>query len=252
MPSPTERNTKRRKRVAAAIGLLFAIAGGLAYATTRDGGQPTDEPAALAAPAPSAGSDAAPGSTDASSPDGSTAPSSDGADAPNTKTTGRSTVLHPAVTTTSPTPDTSVLPTAPGDTTDPGFETAHRPTHPETATAADFTVAGDPADVFSPGVSQPLDLVITNPNDSDLTVSGLTVTVGPASLSGCSAGNLVVTRNFSGTVTVPAHSTHSLSSLNVPEAQWPAITMPASSSSQDACKTATFQLTYTGTGSLPS
>lgn len=61
-----------------------------------------------------------------------------------------------------------------------------------------------------------------------------------------------MTRNFSGSVVVPANSTRSLSALNVPESQWPVLTMPNTDFNQDACQHAVFQLTYTGTGSIPS
>jgi hypothetical protein len=105
---------------------------------------------------------------------------------------------------------------------------------------------------YLPGVSQPVDLTISNPFGFDLSVTAITTHVGPASRPDCGDGNLVVTRDFSGMVVVPAHATRSLSGLNVPESQWPILTMPDTASNQDACTRATFQLTYTGTGSVTS
>jgi hypothetical protein len=116
----------------------------------------------------------------------------------------------------------------------------------------DFRIAGSPASDFHPGVSQAVDLVITNSSDRALTVTAVTVEIGPASLPACSAGNLIVTRGFSGEVVLPAHATRSLSALAVPQNEWPVLTMPDTSINQDACQHATFQLTYRGTGTMPS
>ena len=61
-----------------------------------------------------------------------------------------------------------------------------------------------------------------------------------------------MTNDFSGAVVVRTHATQALSGLGVPESQWPVLTMPNTSFSQDACMHAIFQLTYTATGSVLS
>jgi large repetitive protein len=113
----------------------------------------------------------------------------------------------------------------------------------------DFTVSGDLASVMlAPGVSAPLPLTISNPNDEPIFVTAITVTVqagstnpgcdGPANLAvtpsdASEANPLVVPAN--GSVTLPAGGVSAplLEMLNLP-------------TNQDACKGATFTFSYGG------
>ncbi len=119
--------------------------------------------------------------------------------------------------------------------------------------SGDFTIGGNAADPFYPGTSEPLDLVITNPFKFAIKVLTVSVTVGPVPTRNgvpdpaCPAAtNLLVTRPLGTTMTAPAQSTKSLSDLGVPQAQWPALTMPDLPTNQDACEGATFTLVYSG------
>ena len=122
-----------------------------------------------------------------------------------------------------------------------------------TITSIEFTISGAPYGDFSPGKHQLIDLEITNPNDFDIKVTGVNVTIADATTKdalpnpGCiGSQNLLVSQSFSGTVTVPANST-----VTVPDAQSPELTMPNLSTNQDACKGTSFQIHYTGTAILP-
>jgi len=102
---------------------------------------------------------------------------------------------------------------------------------------------------FYPGVEQPVNLRFSNTANQSLTVDSVTITIEhTTSKAGCDGPtNLKVTRNFSGTVTVPGSSTKSLSDLNVPAGQWPLLKMPNLPSPQNDCMDANFTITYTGT-----
>ncbi|HVW31832.1 MAG TPA: hypothetical protein VHL53_04775, partial [Acidimicrobiia bacterium] len=154
----------------------------------------------------------------------------------------------PAPAGADPAPTTTT--TAPAPAPDPGIDPASRLPTPPGREPATFTVSGNPAGTVRPGASAPIDLTIANPNGSDLTVTAVTIAVGPPSVPACGAGTLAVSRPFSGPVVVPAHTTRSLSALGIPQSQWPALTMPQSPVNQDACQQATFPITYTGTGTV--
>lgn len=121
-----------------------------------------------------------------------------------------------------------------------------------------FPITGNTSQLFAPGVSQPVNLVITNPFDFDIKVIGVTITVQSGTTKNnlpnpaCNGSqNLVATRAFSGSVVVGRNSTRSLPQLNTPSAQWPVLTMPDLAVNQDACKSTTFHLTYTATAVRP-
>jgi hypothetical protein len=126
-----------------------------------------------------------------------------------------------------------------------------------TATADDFPVSGSISG-FYPGRSQRLDLSIGNPNNFDLRVLSVGITVQDAterpdgSASACiGSQNLVVTQALQVSptpVVIPRNTTRTLSQLGIPEAQWPLLTMPNLEVNQDVCKNTVFTLTYSGTG----
>jgi len=98
--------------------------------------------------------------------------------------------------------------------------------------ARSFGVSGDVADL-APGVTRPLRLRLTNPNDSDISLEAVQVTVGDGS-TGCSGGTLRVAA-LPGPVFVPR-----LGEAGVTLG----VTMSASAAS--ICEGATFPLTYGG------
>jgi hypothetical protein len=120
-----------------------------------------------------------------------------------------------------------------------------------------FSVSGGLAGVMAPGVTQPLDLFLTNANDFAIEVSSIAVTVQDATTTATKDGKLnracvgsehmSVSRPFTGPVVVPANATRSLSQLDMPAEQWPQISMLNLTTNQDACKDTTFELTYAGT-----
>lgn len=122
-----------------------------------------------------------------------------------------------------------------------------------TINSVSFGISGDVPQLLYPGMPpQSIDLSFTNPNSVAIVVTAVTITVGPAMHVGggpnpaCGPENLNVVRSFSGTVTVPANSTKSLSQLGTPAAQWPQIQMPDLPVNQDACENTTFPLNYAG------
>ena len=120
-----------------------------------------------------------------------------------------------------------------------------------------FTLAGTIAPGIAPGVTQPVGLSISNPNNQALSVTNLSVTLtGVTRTATAVAKNLPCTvadfavAQYSGPYpqTVAAGGTASLASLGVPTSQWPKITMLDTAANQDGCKGATLQLAYSGSG----
>jgi hypothetical protein len=124
-----------------------------------------------------------------------------------------------------------------------------------TVETRDFTVAGDPSQLFFLGNTQPVNLVITNPFAFDLRVDQVGITVQDATTKngnpnpGCiGSQNLVVSQAFTGPVVVPKRATKSLQDLGVPQSQWPTLTLANRAVNQDACQNAVFSFTYSGLG----
>jgi hypothetical protein len=95
-----------------------------------------------------------------------------------------------------------------------------------------FVVSGDVGDL-APGVTRPLAVRLTNPNDADISVEALEVTVGDGR-AGCPGGTLHVGA-FTGPVFVARGGA---AQISLP------VTMVTSAS--PACQGATFPLTYAG------
>jgi len=117
---------------------------------------------------------------------------------------------------------------------------------------SNITIAGNPPGSLSPGgAASAIDVSITNPFPFPIKVVAINIAVNAASSKvGCNgATNLIVVRQFSGTASLPANSTRTLSQLApaVTSAQWPLVQMPGLPANQDACKGAIFTLTYSGT-----
>lgn len=114
-----------------------------------------------------------------------------------------------------------------------------------------FGIAGD-ATGLAPGVVVPLDLRLTNPDRSAIAVSGVRVTIrdvvrAPGVSMPCSVSDYTIGQ-YAGSypLTVPGHSTRSLSALGVPVASRPKLTMLDRPVNQDGCKGARLILAYTG------
>ena len=162
--------------------------------------------------------------------------------------TGSSTSLQVATVPSTPTGSYSLTVTGTGGSIT-RTTTAHLTVSAGGGGNKPFTISGGPSNSLAPGVTAPINLSIYNPNNQPMQVTGLTVTVVATNKSACATDNYSV-RQFSGTYPiVPANSTWSLSQLGITQTAWPAVTMINKPVNQDACKGATVQLGYTGTGS---
>jgi hypothetical protein len=113
-----------------------------------------------------------------------------------------------------------------------------------------FALTGSADRLLAPGVSGPIDVAITNPNNQPLQVTNITMSVTGTSKAACTTSNFSVTQ-FSGTypITVPANSTRTLSQLGIASALRPKVTMINLPVNQDVCKNTGINLGFTGTGS---
>lgn len=122
--------------------------------------------------------------------------------------------------------------------------------------SAPFAIAGD-AGVLEPGVSQPLDLSLTNPNKAPLAVYNLAVSIASVNAPNaspalpCTLADFSV-QQFTGAypLVVPGSSTRTLSALGVPSAHWPQIAIVDSPSDQDGCLGAYLRLSYGGSATF--
>lgn len=117
-----------------------------------------------------------------------------------------------------------------------------------------FTISGNVSGLLAPGVSRPLDLALTNPNNKPVSVTNLTVTVqavvrAVSAVGPCGTADYAVTQ-YSGPypLTVPGSGTASLSTLGVAPSALPKLTMLNTATNQDGCKGATLTLAYSGSG----
>lgn len=119
-----------------------------------------------------------------------------------------------------------------------------------------FSLSGNLSGLLAPGYSRALDLQIANPNNKNIALSALQVSIAevvrtPGAMAAnlpCTTADYVVTQ-YSGTypLTAPPGAS-SLSSLRVPTAKWPQIRMLDTPLLQDGCKGATLSLQYSGSG----
>ncbi len=111
-----------------------------------------------------------------------------------------------------------------------------------------FTVSGGAAGPLAPGMTQPLAITLSNPNNVTITVTALTVATAPgSSKAGCDGPtNLALTQsNLSEAkaLTIPAgaHATLPSGAISAPQ-----VLMKDLPVNQDACKGAAFTFTYSG------
>jgi len=125
------------------------------------------------------------------------------------------------------------------------------------ASGKPFTIAGNLADPLAPGISRPLNLTLTNPNNKPLSVTNLTVTVKTVTRTAyavshnqpCTTGDYAVAQ-YSGPypLTVPANGSASLASLGISTSARPKVSMLNTALNQDGCKGATLALAFSGSG----
>jgi hypothetical protein len=124
------------------------------------------------------------------------------------------------------------------------------------STKRQFTLSGNTPGSLSPGSSAGLDLQITNPNTKPLSLTNISVALAGVTRSAdavsrnlpCTVADYTLTQ-YSGPypLTVPP-GTSSLSGLGVAPSSLPRVGMLDTGTSQDGCKGATLQLTYSGSG----
>jgi large repetitive protein len=117
-----------------------------------------------------------------------------------------------------------------------------------TATS-NFGISGNAVGLFYPsGATLPINIVITNPFNTTLTVTSVNVSVTGTSNAGCTSGNFTVVQNFSGSVNIPANTTESFMTAGVPQSSWPMVRMIDTGTNQDVCQTRTVNFSYSGSG----
>ncbi len=107
---------------------------------------------------------------------------------------------------------------------------------------------------LSPGASSPIDLRLTNRERFPLQVNKLVATIQTVTAPyadaahPCTPGDFAIVQ-FSGVYDfrLAASSTHTLSALGIPQAQWPLIQMLDRPVNQDGCQRAKVSLTFAGT-----
>jgi hypothetical protein len=128
-------------------------------------------------------------------------------------------------------------------------------TYSWTITRSGFGISGDIEGLLAPGVTRSLNLVLTNPYNNaqgidigqiGISVANATVRDGQFNPLCVGPENVIVTAGSAWPVNVPRDSSRSLSELNVPESDWPQVTMVNLPTNQDACKSTTFTFLYTG------
>ena len=112
--------------------------------------------------------------------------------------------------------------------------------------SANFTMSGGTNGLLVPGTSQGIDVSITNPNPSPITVSSVAVTVATDAGSCPVATNFAIVHGLMANATVPANSTKSLSDLGLAKAKWPTVSMLETNANQDGCKGAKLTFAFTG------
>lgn len=120
-----------------------------------------------------------------------------------------------------------------------------------------FTISGNLAEPLAPGISRPLNLTLTNPNNKPLAITNLTATVQSVTRTAyaiahnqpCTAADYPITQ-YSGPypLSVPANSSTTLAGLGVSTSARPKVSMLNTALNQDGCKGATLTLTYSGSG----
>ncbi len=113
-----------------------------------------------------------------------------------------------------------------------------------------FTISGALDRTLYPGGSGSLNLLLTNPGGTDLTVGEITVRVAGVSSPPqrqCLVADFVVTQlDFTLQFILPANATRTLTQLGVAAADLPQVAMTNTPVNQDGCKNSTVNLAFDG------
>ena len=126
---------------------------------------------------------------------------------------------------------------------------------PQHGAVHSFAIHGTVPVLLAPGTASPVDLSITNPRDSSLSVRWLAVSIASVQAPQadanhpCTLADFTVVQ-FSGTYGfgLARASTRSLSAMAIPAPEWPWIVMRNRPVNQDGCKGASLTLRLTGLG----
>ena len=172
-----------------------------------------------------------------------------------TPTTGNSSTLQVATNQTSPDGTYTLYLVASG--ADSGGTTRYAYAQVQLVVATSgkpFNISGNVSGLLSPGVARPLNLTLSNPNNKQVSITNLTVTVqavtkAPAAVGSCTTADYAVTQ-YSGPypVSVPGGANVTLADLGVAQQSWPQVRMINRPANQDGCKGATLTLAYSGSG----
>jgi hypothetical protein len=117
-----------------------------------------------------------------------------------------------------------------------------------------FGIAGDVGTVLEPGVTVPIDLTITNPNDRPIRITSLSIAIGSITAPlatptlRCTPADFAVGQPEAGTaLIVPGHSSRTLQELGLRSSELPSLGMLNGAGNQDGCEGATVGLAYGGT-----
>jgi hypothetical protein len=118
-----------------------------------------------------------------------------------------------------------------------------------------FAIEGSAAQSIAPGVTVPIDLEFTNPNDVSISVTDLVVTVDEVSAPRADRVHACVREDFTVDqvspdfeITLAAGATSTLSGLGVAPEDWPRVGMLDRSVNQDGCKGASLTLGFVASG----
>jgi hypothetical protein len=121
-----------------------------------------------------------------------------------------------------------------------------------------FALTGSATAPLMPGVSQPLDVTISNPNDRPILLRGMTVSVGqlnaPLATDAhpCTLEDFAV-QQYTGPypLVVQRLSARTLGAIGIPAQQWPQVILLNRLADQDGCQRATIRLSYHGSAMSP-
>lgn len=110
-----------------------------------------------------------------------------------------------------------------------------------------FTITGAAKRPLHPGGPMvPVDLTFTNPNNVQIRVTSVVMSLEGTSRDACGNENFAIVRQLAAQPVVPAGATVSLSSLGIPVSKWPQLSMLDSAADQDSCKRVTLNLGFSG------
>ena len=118
-----------------------------------------------------------------------------------------------------------------------------------------FGVSGNAPSGFEPGEVSSINLTFTNYNSYAITVRSVTATLGSVTAPQatgslpCTVADFGIDQLDAGVrVTVPAHSSRTLSQAGIATADWPQFRMHNTTLNQDGCKGSTIAIHYSASG----